>query len=285
LNAVADAVMPAADVPHEGTPNWQESRWWRGHIRAQQRVLEILAPTPLRRAVDIGCGSGYLCLALALSHPRASVVGVEPDGASVLAANALFATVPERDLSAVPGDAWSVPVADASADLVSMVSVLHWLYPRQAEALRESRRILVPGGQFLLANMVRKLGVRQFTDLVDSFVFRAAAALGISLSPERGAFTRRHHTIAGLCGLLESEGFEVEQTRTWLSRRRFDAGADLVAFIDRTMKTYYWQGLPDVEVAALKSELVARFDAEPLLRSSGFRIVNGVVRARRRSSP
>jgi ubiquinone/menaquinone biosynthesis C-methylase UbiE len=262
-------------------PDWEQTRWWQGHLKAQGRILEELADEPLFRVIDIGCGSGQFCLAVALAHPEAAVLGVEPVAARVTEARANVAALPGRDLRIVAGDAGSLPAADGSMDAAVMVAVLHWLAPRQREALREVRRVLRPGGQFLLANMLRRRGVRQFTIAVDAFVRDTAATLGIQLLLPPDDFHRRHWTLERLCALLESEGLRTERVRTWVSRRRYASGAEFVGQLDRAMNAYYWAGLPEDAARALQDGLIRHFDLDTRLAARGFPIVNGIIRARR----
>lgn len=272
--------VEALDVARE---QWQRSRWWQGHLKAQTRILEQLAPGPLGSAIDIGCGSGNFCLALALAHPGAAVVGIDLDPTALSDARALLATLPGRRPRVVLGDAWSLPAPDGSIDLAAMISVLHWLHPRQREALAEVRRVLRPGGQFLLANMLRQRGVRQYTITLDAFVRETASALGIALSLPPGDLHDRHHTLRSLEVLLRSEGLEPEHTHVWVSRRRYESGAELVRQLEKAMRGYYWTGLNAEEADALRAAIAKRCDASSDMLTRGLPVVNGVVRARRRA--
>jgi ubiquinone/menaquinone biosynthesis C-methylase UbiE len=103
------------------------------------------------RVLELGCGDGR-----AFEHYApdvASVLAVEPDPtARAAAANrAREATVP---IEVVDGDAESLPAEDESFDVAVVVWVLCSV-PDPDAALRELRRVLVPGGELRFYEHVR----------------------------------------------------------------------------------------------------------------------------------
>ncbi len=91
-------------------------------------------------AVDVGCGTGISTMALA---PLAdTVIGVEPSTAML--EQALSAANVEYRV----GSAESLPVEDASCDLIGVGSALHWF--DQARFLEEASRIARPGAQLVV---------------------------------------------------------------------------------------------------------------------------------------
>ena len=114
----------------------------------------ILANLPERRgsAVDFGCGRGGLVRALAPHFDR--VTGVDRDSemrriAKITSADSNNVTITDRQL-----DSWP----DYSADLVTMVAVLHHL--DMDDALRHIQRILAPGGRVLIVGLAPPRSVR-----------------------------------------------------------------------------------------------------------------------------
>ena len=61
----------------------------------------------------------------------------------------------------VRGDAYALPFASGSLDLVTTTVAYHWLLD-PAAALAEMRRVLVPGGGLVLGTLVSYLGSRRY---------------------------------------------------------------------------------------------------------------------------
>ncbi|MGW7260249.1 class I SAM-dependent methyltransferase [Streptomyces sp. NPDC054834] len=115
-------------------------------------TLEELAARPLTgaRVVDVGAGTG---IATALLHARgADVLAVEPgDG---MAAQ-FRRTLP--DVPLVRGNGNALPLADASADLLTYAQAWHWTDP--VHSVPEALRVLRPGGALALWWNKSALGV------------------------------------------------------------------------------------------------------------------------------
>lgn len=107
------------------------------------RETEIVSGTCL----DVGCGGGYLGLALARRLPGLSLVflDISPDGLERAARNAVQDGVAGRCRSLL-ADAAAIPLPESSVDLViSRGSLPFWADP--VAGLREIYRVLAPGGQ------------------------------------------------------------------------------------------------------------------------------------------
>lgn len=113
--------------------------YWKSHRDA---FLPSLPPPP-RRVIDIGCGEGRL--PRDLQRLGYDVTGV--DGSATLIAAAREADPAGRYALA---DAASLPLPDASADLVTAFMSLHDIDDLDG-ALREIARVLVPGGRLRAA--------------------------------------------------------------------------------------------------------------------------------------
>jgi ubiquinone/menaquinone biosynthesis C-methylase UbiE len=92
---------------------------------------------PLKRVLDLGAGTGKLTRQLVALG--ADVVAVEPGDAMRAV---LERVVPEAETLA--GSAESIPLPDASVDVVTVAQAFHWFRPD--EALAEIHRVLRPGG-------------------------------------------------------------------------------------------------------------------------------------------
>ncbi|MFZ5441074.1 MAG: class I SAM-dependent methyltransferase [Myxococcota bacterium] len=107
--------------------------------RMQQRAIERLHVQPGERVLDLGCGPGDGCEALA--QTGAIAIGLDYSQGMLRAAHRQ-ASLRGRLLR---GDAGALPFADASFDKIVCTNSFHH-YPRHLAALREMRRVLRPGG-------------------------------------------------------------------------------------------------------------------------------------------
>lgn len=101
-------------------------------------VLEMLAPKPGERILDLGCGDGVLTERLVAAG--AEVLGTDADPAMVSASRA-------RGLAAEVVDGQHLSY-DAEFDAVFSNAALHWM-PDTAAVFTGVRRALKPGGRFV----------------------------------------------------------------------------------------------------------------------------------------
>jgi SAM-dependent methyltransferase len=106
-----------------------------------ERLRSALA-TPVRLAVDVGCGTGQSTRALRALATR--VVGIDASLAMIAAAE------PLDGIDYAVGRAEALPVCAGGADLVTAGLSMHW-FDRDA-FLAEARRVLAPGGHLALWN-------------------------------------------------------------------------------------------------------------------------------------
>jgi SAM-dependent methyltransferase len=107
------------------------------------------APPP--RVLDLGCGLGASSVALARAYPRAMVLGVDLDEASVAQARVVAAEAGVADrVSFMVGDATRV-TSEAPFDLVTIFEALHDMGD-PVGALRRARDRLADGGSVLVAD-------------------------------------------------------------------------------------------------------------------------------------
>jgi len=117
-------------------------------LRLEQRTLPpIMPPTEGLDVLDIGCGTGRWLKQLELLAPN-SLTGTDASRAMLERASASLSPTTVLHLS----DSATVPVADASTDLVLASFVLSYLPDLDAFA-DECVRILRPGGHILLSDM------------------------------------------------------------------------------------------------------------------------------------
>jgi SAM-dependent methyltransferase len=103
---------------------------------------------------DIGCGAGMdLLLAAKAVGPRGEAIGVDMTDAMVERARASARAAGVKNVEVRLGDAMSLPLEDASVDVVISNGVLN-LTPDKSVAYGEVFRVLKPGGRFLYADIV-----------------------------------------------------------------------------------------------------------------------------------
>jgi ubiquinone/menaquinone biosynthesis C-methylase UbiE len=118
----------------------------------RKRLLEILAPQPGQRVLEVGPGTGYYSLDVAerLDGGTLEVFDIQQE-----MLDHVVRTAGERGASnIVPrlGDARSLPYEDSSFDAAFLVTVLGEI-PDQEAALRELARVLRPGGRLVVGEL------------------------------------------------------------------------------------------------------------------------------------
>ncbi len=95
------------------------------------------------RALDVGCGSGRVCIALARAFPRAEIIGIDPDAESI-----------RRARAAAPGINFQARTTSdiersSGFDLVTLCDALHDL-AQPVKTLEEIRALLTPDGTLFI---------------------------------------------------------------------------------------------------------------------------------------
>ena len=137
----------------------EESRLQQGPFRLElertQDSLSRVLPPPPARVVDVGGAAGAYSVWLASLGYHVSLLDVSPRlVAEARRRNADLA----RPIAALDvGDARALPYPDRSADAVLVMGPLYHLPSREDRlaALREARRVLVPGGVVAVAAISR----------------------------------------------------------------------------------------------------------------------------------
>jgi ubiquinone/menaquinone biosynthesis C-methylase UbiE len=162
--------------------------------------------TGAERVLDAGSGAGHTALAVALH--AAQVVSVDLSAAMLAQGQRL---AQERGLDNVTfgvGDVEALEFPDASFDVVvSRYSAHHWPHP--ARAIAQFRRLLRPGGRFVLSDIVSREDPTFDTHL---------QAIELLRDPSHV----RDHTVSEWQALLAAQGFQAEVIYTWALRLQFD---------------------------------------------------------------
>jgi ubiquinone/menaquinone biosynthesis C-methylase UbiE len=121
--------------------------------RMHREMIRLADPRPGQRALDVGCGTGNLLLALGRERTGVELVGLDPDErALAIAGRKSRRAGVTVDWRRGFGD--ELPFPDASVNRVFSSLMLHHLGPAAKDGmLAEVRRVLRPDGVLVLADM------------------------------------------------------------------------------------------------------------------------------------
>ena len=181
---------------------------------AGEDLPQMVAAVPLsgrELVLDAGSGAGHTALAFAPHVAHVTSVDLSP---AMLAQGERQAQ--ERGLANVEfrqADVEALPFPDHSFDLiVSRYSAHHWPHPQQA--LSEFRRLLRPGGTFLLSDIVSYEDFSADTHLQTLEILRDRSHV-------------RDHTIAAWLAMLAQQGFGGGVVYRW------DVWIDFASWVQR----------------------------------------------------
>jgi ubiquinone/menaquinone biosynthesis C-methylase UbiE len=121
-------------------------------LTKRARFLDLLDASPGEWILDVGCGSGSFCRAVAPQVlPGGRVIGVDREAEAIDLATRLSAVEAATTLAFNQADGHDLPFDDQSFDAVVCISVLEFC-EHPCEVLAEIRRVLRPGGRLLAAN-------------------------------------------------------------------------------------------------------------------------------------
>ena len=141
-------------IPHFGARYLEQARrqLFARHPDYLPFLVRHLDVHPGMTVVDVGCGTGvYTRILASRLHGEGLAIGVDAHPGMIERAREQTQAEgwgPLVDYR--PGDATRLPLPDACADVVFCNSLL-WLLPDPVAALREMRRVLIPGGRALAA--------------------------------------------------------------------------------------------------------------------------------------
>ena len=124
-----------------------------GHAHGDDlaRLVELAAPRPSDRALDVSTGGGHVALALARHVAHVTASDLTP--AMLAAARRHLSAEGVSNADYVIADAEALPFLDASFDLVTVRIAPHH-YPDAARAVREMARVLVPRGRLIVIDNI-----------------------------------------------------------------------------------------------------------------------------------
>jgi ubiquinone/menaquinone biosynthesis C-methylase UbiE len=185
---------------------------------AAGEARRLLGDGPLGRVLDVGCGTGYLGLGLAVAGRTDDLhlVDLSPGMLARAAENAAGLGVTAAFLRASAAD---LPYADGSFDAVVSRGVLHHLHDVPA-ALAEWRRVVRPGGPVLALSeptpWADRIGGRSARTALAGLRLarRVAEALGRPLSAHEGRAAEEHRFWDLVAMAANLHTFTPQQLRT-----------------------------------------------------------------------
>ncbi len=219
-------------------------------------VVDLLAPRPGERILDVGCGDGALTARLVDAGAR--VVGID-------AAPEFVAATRARGIDARLVDARALDF-HGEFDAAFSNAALHWM-PEPGRVLEGVSRALVPGGRFV-GEMGGKGNVASIVAAISEAVERHgvdAAARNPWFFPTAEAYTK----------LLNDAGFTVDKIAL------FERPTPLPTGMRNWLETFanpFFDGIEQVDRAALLDEVTERLAADH--RDADGNWVAGYVRLR-----
>jgi demethylmenaquinone methyltransferase/2-methoxy-6-polyprenyl-1,4-benzoquinol methylase len=181
----------------------QDRRWKR-------RLIDLAAPRPGARALDLATGTGDLAFALASRGTR--VVGLDITFRMIELANGKAAPpAPSRAPSFVVGDMLALPFPSGSFDIVTTGYGLRNV-PNLTTAIEEIERVLSPGGCVLSLDFNRPSN-RLVRSAYLAYLTLVGAALGWVLHRDSDTYRyipasiRQYPGAEAVARLFESRGF------------------------------------------------------------------------------
>lgn len=159
----------------------------------RRQVVDRIDPQPYERILDVACGTGSLLRMLHDAEPKALLTGVDVAADMLTIAQS---KLPAQSVVFSRMDASSLKFPNRSYDkVVSTLAFHHFPTASKRRALGEIRRVLKPGGRFVLADFSNPSNVLMrlcFAALrvLDGFENTRAHADGELLSLIQGSFVQ-----------------------------------------------------------------------------------------------
>jgi trans-aconitate 2-methyltransferase len=232
---------------------WDPAQYDR--FRAERRqpftdLLSLLAPVPGGRAIDLGCGTGELTVALHRHLQAAETVGIDRSAAMLAGAErpaGEAVTFRQRDIADFPDPGGG----DGTYDVVAANASLHWVADHPAALAR-------------LAGALRERGQLAFQvpanhDHPSHALAREVASEAPFAAALAGAAVAEPQTLApeAYAVVLHQLGFSSQLVRLQVYGHVLDASADVVEWVKGTLLTPYKERLDPETYGAF----VARYSA------------------------
>jgi 2-polyprenyl-3-methyl-5-hydroxy-6-metoxy-1,4-benzoquinol methylase len=198
---VGDTVAIPGQYQHEATHRgFAAQRFW--HQKRFEACLELLAPGPGMRVLDVGCGSGVFADQVARTE-GVSVMAVDANADAVRFATSTYG---RPGLEVRRGHVDELDLADRSFDRISFLEVIEHVHEPQARAaLADFARLLRPGGRLVISTP----NARSAWPLIEWALDRSRLLPTMEGEQHVAAYTPE-----SLRTLVEQAGFTLRESRT-----------------------------------------------------------------------
>lgn len=152
-----------------------------GHARMAEWGLSFVAWGADWRVLDVGCGGGANLRRLLRLCPHGRVWGIDCSEESVAFARRVNHRELERRCFVEQGSAGALPYADAAFDAVTAFETVYF-WPDLPQAFAEVKRVLRPGGLFLVCNEASDPSDTRWTSRIEGMRVYGEAEFGRLLS-------------------------------------------------------------------------------------------------------
>jgi ubiquinone/menaquinone biosynthesis C-methylase UbiE len=138
--------------------------------QALPHIHEILAGRDQRslRLLDVGCGTGRFLDFVKQAWPRLPAIGLDLSEAYLKEAQRHLAR--RSWMNFIVGNGESIPLPDASQDVVTSIFVFHELPPEaRRNSFREFARVLKSGGRLILCDSIQRRDKPDYEGLLELF--------------------------------------------------------------------------------------------------------------------
>lgn len=130
----------------------------QGQKNLTDYCISLLKPLKNKEILEIGCGNGTQCMYINEKCNPLNITGVDLDPSNIEIANSEKERRQLNNINFYLGDAQTLTmIKDKSVDVVfNIESALH--YPDKNAFLKQVHRVLKPGGQFVITDILTKKG-------------------------------------------------------------------------------------------------------------------------------